>query len=185
MIQISRRHLLLTSAAGLVLAAGGLPAFAQAKKIKVAAIYTVPVEQQWVSRIHKALNAAVARGDIEYSFSENVSNTDYERVMREYAQKGTDLIVGEAFAVERAARKVANDFPKTAFLIGSSFGPKSQGISEPVARSSPPTYPAVAPPPPPAPSPSPSASASRPSRCAPRASSSASRRPPARARRVG
>ena len=27
-------------------------------KVKVAAIYTVPVEQQWVSRIHKALNAA-------------------------------------------------------------------------------------------------------------------------------
>ena len=39
-------------------------------KVKVAAIYTVPVEQQWVSRIHKALNAAKARGEIEYSFSE-------------------------------------------------------------------------------------------------------------------
>jgi hypothetical protein len=35
--------------------------------MKVAAIYTVPVEQQWVSRIHKALNAAVARGEIEYN----------------------------------------------------------------------------------------------------------------------
>ena len=34
-------------------------------KVKVAAIYTVPVEQQWVSRIHKALNAAKARGEIE------------------------------------------------------------------------------------------------------------------------
>ncbi len=52
-------------------------------KVKVAAIYTVPVEQQWVSRIHKALNASKARGEIEYSFSENVANTDYERVMRE------------------------------------------------------------------------------------------------------
>jgi hypothetical protein len=40
-------------------------------KVKVAAIYTVPVEQQWVSRIHKALNAAKARGEIEYSFYEN------------------------------------------------------------------------------------------------------------------
>jgi uracil phosphoribosyltransferase len=35
-------------------------------KLKVAAIYTVPVEQQWVSRIHKALKAAEARGEIEY-----------------------------------------------------------------------------------------------------------------------
>ena len=63
-------------------------------KVKVAAIYTVPVEQQWVSRIHKALNAAKARGEIEYSFSENVANTDYERVMREYSEQGNHLLVG-------------------------------------------------------------------------------------------
>lgn len=56
-------------------------ALAQAK-LKVAAIYTVPFEQQWVSRLHKALKAAEARGDIEYKASENVSNADYERVMR-------------------------------------------------------------------------------------------------------
>ena len=59
---------------------------AVADKIKVAAIYTLPVEQQWISRIHKALNTAAQRGDIEYTFSENVANTDYERVMREYAE---------------------------------------------------------------------------------------------------
>ena len=68
------------------LAALPLPALAQAK-LKVAAIYTVPVEQQWVSRIDKALKAAVARGEIEYVFSENVANADYERVMRQYAEK--------------------------------------------------------------------------------------------------
>ena len=56
----------------------------------------------------KALKAAVARGEIEYVFSENVANADYERVMREYATGGSQLILGEAFAVEAAARKVAN-----------------------------------------------------------------------------
>ena len=92
-------------------------------KVKVAAIYTVPVEQQWASRIHKALNAAKARGEIEYSFSENVANTDYERVMREYSEQGNHLLVGEVFGVERAARKVAKDYPSTSYLMGSSFGP--------------------------------------------------------------
>ena len=96
---------------------------AVADKIKVAAIYTLPVEQQWISRIHKALNTAAQRGDIEYTFSENVANTDYERVMREYAEQGQQLIVGEVFGLERAARKVAKDYKKTAFLMGSSFGP--------------------------------------------------------------
>src|SRR5262245_14956520 len=85
---------------------GATPGLAQ-QKLKVAAIYTVPVEQQWVSRIHKALDAAKARGEIEYVFSENVTNADYERVMRQYAEQGNTLIVGEAFAVEAAARKVA------------------------------------------------------------------------------
>jgi len=38
-------------------------------------------------------------------------------------EAGHKLIVGEAFAVEDAARAVAKDYPNTAFLIGSSFKP--------------------------------------------------------------
>ena len=111
------------AAAALALAAPGL-AFAQAK-LKVAAVYTVPFEQQWVGRLHKALKAAEARGEIEYKASENVTNADYERVMREYATGGNQLIVGEAFAVEAAARKVAKDFPKIVVpdgLVGQAAG---------------------------------------------------------------
>ena len=102
---------------------------AAAEKIKVAAIYTLPVEQQWISRIHKALNTAAERGSIDYTYSESVANTDYERVMREYAEQGQNLIVGEVFGLERAARKVAKDYPETAFLMGSSFGPVGPNFS--------------------------------------------------------
>ena len=115
-------------AAALSLAGGASVALAQAK-LKVAAVYTVPVEQQWVSRIHKALNAAKDRGEIEYVFSEKVANADYERVMREFAEKGNQLIVGESFAVEAAARKVAKDYPKTAFLMGSSGKPQAPNFA--------------------------------------------------------
>jgi basic membrane protein A len=117
-----RRHLLAAAVLSALLASP--LAHAQAK-LKVAAIYTVPVEQQWVSRIDKALKAAVARGEIEYVFSENVTNADYERVMRGYAEKGHTLIVGESFAVEAAARKVAKDYPKVSFLMGSSGKPQA------------------------------------------------------------
>ncbi|WP_257098973.1 BMP family protein [Pseudovibrio flavus] len=97
--------------------------------LKVAAIYTVPVEQQWVGRIHQALKAAEEAGQIEYVFSENTANTDYERVMREYAEAGHQLIVGESFAVERAARAVAAEYPEVAFLMGSSFGPEEPNFA--------------------------------------------------------
>lgn len=128
-MSLTRRHTLtLALATSAVLAAGASPVFAQAK-MKVAAIYTVPVEQQWVSRIDKALKAAVARGEIEYVFSENVANADYERVMRQYAEKGNTLIVGESFAVEAAARKVAKDYPKVSFLMGSSGKPQAPNFS--------------------------------------------------------
>ena len=99
------------------------------KKIKVAAIYSVPYEQQWVGRIHQAFKAAEARGEIEYKSTESIANADYERVVREYAMKGQDLIVGEAFPVEAAMRKVARDFPKTAFLMGSSGKPQQPNFS--------------------------------------------------------
>ena len=120
---VSRRRLLKTAGATAAMATLGTwphRLFAQ-EPLSVAAIYTVPVEQQWVSRIHKAANAAKEDGRISYVFSENVSNNDYERVMREYAEAGHKLIIGEVFAVEDAARTVADDYPETAFLMGSSF----------------------------------------------------------------
>jgi len=122
----SRRLMLVAVAFAATIMSAGV---SMAQVTKVAAIYTLPVEQQWISRIHIALNAAMERGEIEYVYSENVANTDYERVMREYADAGQQLIVGEAFGLERAARKVAEDYTDTAFLMGSSFGPSGDNFS--------------------------------------------------------
>jgi basic membrane protein A len=127
---LARRRVLTlgVAAAGLFVMSGWAHA-QDAAKLKVAAVYTVPVEQQWVSRIHKALTAARDKGEIEYVFSENVNNADYERVLRQYAEQGNKLILGEAFAVESAARKVAKDYPETAFLMGSSGKPQKPNFS--------------------------------------------------------
>jgi len=119
---LSRRHMLLASGAALA-SAGFVGRVRAAEPIKVAGIYTVPVEQQWVSRIHKAAEAARAAGTVAYTYTENVTNTDYPRVMREYAESGVQLIVGEIFGVETEAREVAAEYPNVAFLLGSSFMP--------------------------------------------------------------
>lgn len=124
------RRQTLVLAAALVAVVALTPGLSMAQaKLKVAAVYTVPFEQQWVSRLHTALKAAEARGEIEYKASENVSNADYERVMREYATGGIQLILGEVFGVEAAARKVAKDFPKVSFLMGSSGKPVAPNFS--------------------------------------------------------
>ena len=120
---IGRRALLLGGAlavAAAVLTVGGA---AQAEKIKVAGIYTQPIQQKWDARLHLALTAAQEAGEIDYVFSEKVANTDYVRVLREYAESGVDLVVGEAFGISREARAVADDYPKVAFLMGDPFKP--------------------------------------------------------------
>ncbi|KQT85623.1 BMP family protein [Aurantimonas sp. Leaf443] len=120
---ISRRTLLAAGgAAGLALALPGRLASA-AETVKVAGIHASPVENAWNSRLHEALQQAAKDGAIDYVFSEGVAGTDYARAMREYADGGAKLIVGESYAVEAEARQVAADYPDTAFLMGSSGGP--------------------------------------------------------------
>ncbi len=119
---ISRRRVLLGGAA--IGFAANLPRAVLAQEpLKMAGIYTVPVEQQWVSRIHIAAEALKAAGTVDYSYTENVANTDYPRVMREYCEAGVKLIVGEIFGAEAEAREVAAEYPDVAFLLGSSFMP--------------------------------------------------------------
>ena len=117
---MNRRGLLATGAAF-----GTLPLFAprvraQTAPVKVAGLHASPVENAWNSVLHAAMLEADAEGAIEYTFSEGVAGTDYPRAMREYAEAGNVLIVGESYAVEREARQVAGDYPETAFLMGSS-----------------------------------------------------------------
>ncbi|ABR64110.1 BMP family ABC transporter substrate-binding protein [Sinorhizobium medicae] len=116
-LMMSRRNVL---ASGLALGVSAFAPAVRAAPIKVAGIHASPVENAWNSVLHKALQDAAAEGAIEYVFSEGVSGTDYPRAMREYAEQGVRLIIGEAYAVEKQARDVAADYPETAFVLGSS-----------------------------------------------------------------
>ena len=120
---LSRRDLLELGALGL--AATMLPGqvLAQDKKLKVAAIFATPTEEPWVHQIHVALQRAEKELSIEYKWSEKVQTADFSRVMREYAQGGYELVLGDAFAAERESRRTAKQFPKVAFLFGSGAGP--------------------------------------------------------------
>ena len=120
---ISRRSLIAAGGTALLAPALLSSRALAADPIKMAGIYTVPVEQQWVSRIHIAAEAAKAAGAVDYTYTENVANTDYPRVMREYCEAGIKLIVGEAFGAEAEAREVCAEYPDVAFLLGSSFLP--------------------------------------------------------------
>ena len=126
-LMINRREFAVGGAA-LITAMSSLPVLASGK-LKVAGIYTVPTQQKWVARLHLALDAAAKRGEIDYVYSESTANTDYVRVMREYCDSGVNMIVGEAFGISKEARKVADDYPEIAFLMGDPFKPHGNNFS--------------------------------------------------------
>ena len=102
-----------------------------AKPFKIAAIFQTAIEEPWDGVIHKAcLKVQKEMGNIEYEFTEKIAAADFEKVLREYAERGFDLIVGDAFlAGEDPARRIAKDYPEIAFAFGSEFGPVAPNFS--------------------------------------------------------
>jgi basic membrane lipoprotein Med (substrate-binding protein (PBP1-ABC) superfamily) len=103
----------------------------EAKSFKIAAIFQTAIEEPWDGVIHQAcLKVQKEMGNIEYEFTEKIAAADFEKVLREYAERGFDLIVGDAFlAGEDPARRVAKDYPNIAFAFGSEFGPVAPNFS--------------------------------------------------------
>jgi basic membrane lipoprotein Med (substrate-binding protein (PBP1-ABC) superfamily) len=99
------------------------PASGTGATLRVAAVFETPIEEPWVNQIHVALVKAKEEMGIEYTWSESVKSADFARVMREYAEGGYQLIMGDSFGAERIARRVAADYPDVAFVFGSGIGP--------------------------------------------------------------
>lgn len=102
----------------------------QASKLKVFAAFATPIEEPWDGVIHEALLAAEGRGEIQYTWTDNIGYSgDMERVLREVAEQRPDIIFGDAFGNEEAVRRVAREFPRIAFVFGSGLGPSEPNLS--------------------------------------------------------
>jgi len=103
---------------------------AEAKNIKMAAVFQTPIEEPWDGAVHQGCIEASKELNVPYEFTEKVGAADFERVLREYAERGFDLIVGDAFlAGEEPVRRVAKDYPNIAFAFGSEYKPQEPNLS--------------------------------------------------------
>ncbi len=102
-----------------------------AAKIKVFGAYATPLEEPWDRVIHAALLAAKDKGDIDYTWADNIGYAgDMERVLREEATKNKpDIIIGDAFGNRDGVAKVASEFPAIAFVFGSDGGPQNPNLA--------------------------------------------------------
>lgn len=89
--------------------------------VSVFGVYATPLEEPWDGAIHAALTAVEEDGKITYDQVDDLGTADeMERALRDIiATEDPDVIVGDAFAAEDAVRKVAKEFPDTAFVFGS------------------------------------------------------------------
>ena len=122
-LSVNRRQLIGLGALGAAaLALPGRRALG-ADPLRIAGVFGTPIEEPWVNQIHVALLKAKGELGVEYIWSENVKASDFGRVLREHAQKGANLVMGDAFTDEEASRRAAKAYPKVAFVMGSGIGP--------------------------------------------------------------
>ena len=119
--------LLLSACGGSAASSGG----GDGDAVTVFGAYATQIEEPWDGVIHSALLAEQEAGRIEYTFTDDIGYAgDMERVLRETAeQERPDIIFGDAFGNEEAARAVAADYPDIAFVFGSGGGPAEPNFS--------------------------------------------------------
>ena len=99
----------------------GAVAGAEAEALKVAMVLPGPItDNDWNSVGYNGLQAAAKALGVEVAYSENVSDADAERILRDYASRGYGLIFAHSFSFGDAALNVAGDFPKTIFMAGTA-----------------------------------------------------------------
>lgn len=118
-----RGFVAMAAAGGLAMALFGSQAALAQDTLKIAAIFSTPIEEPWVNQVHEALLKAEEELGVEYKWAESVPSADYARVLRQFARDGYGMISGDAFAAEDVTRRVAREFPEVAFVMGSGQGP--------------------------------------------------------------
>lgn len=97
-----------------------MPAAAQ-QPLKIAMILPGPIsDNDWNAGGYNGLQAAGKALGVEVAYSENVTDADAERVMRDYASRGYGLIFAHSFSYGDAVLNVAADFPGTTFMAGTA-----------------------------------------------------------------
>jgi basic membrane protein A len=106
--------------------ARAIRAIAQEETLKAAWVYVGPVSDDgWTAAHDEGRKAVVAAfpDKIETAYAESIPEApaDAERVIRDFAQKGNQLIFTTSFGYMRPTINVAKDFPDTVFIHISGF----------------------------------------------------------------
>jgi simple sugar transport system substrate-binding protein/basic membrane protein A len=86
-------------------------------------------DNSWNEAGYNAAQALGAKG-VKVAFSENVGEGDAQRVIREYAEEGYQMIVAHSFGYQDAVFAVAPEYPDTNFAWGGGIGRTDVNIAD-------------------------------------------------------
>ena len=120
----------------------GLPmphALAAPKKWRVALVLPGSISDKGFNEVaYRGLQQIHDKLGAETAFSENTPMANYERVIREFAEEGNDVIICRGLEFDDLARKIAPDYPKQFFIVSDGHdlsGPNFASV-EPRTRDS-------------------------------------------------
>jgi len=88
---------------------------------KIAMVMPGPInDNDWNSVGYNGLKKAGDELKVEIAYSENVTDADAVRVLRDYASRGYNLIFAHSFSFGSATLEVAQDFPNVIFMAGTA-----------------------------------------------------------------
>jgi basic membrane lipoprotein Med (substrate-binding protein (PBP1-ABC) superfamily) len=97
---------------------------------KIAVLFMGPTtDQSWNQLGLDGVKKAKEDCGIDYSFTENVKQTEFEETMRNYAQQGYSTIIGHSGTFTEAAKKVAGEFPDKKFVVVNSISGNGSNMS--------------------------------------------------------
>ena len=109
----------------------GLSAAAPKNKVHIALIVESTVDDKgWCQSMHDAIKAvqkAYGPALVDYSYSEKMKPVDAGSAARQYAAKKFDIIICHGAQYKNLVLEMANEFPTTTFVFGTSgeVGPKN------------------------------------------------------------
>jgi len=110
-------------------AAAEEPAMEESKG-KIAAILTGPWDDNsWNEAAYIALGAMEAAG-YETGYSESVAESDIQRVLREYADEGYQMIVAHSFGYGDGAFEVAEEYPEVNFAWAGGIMTTADNVAD-------------------------------------------------------
>lgn len=126
MRRLASRYLSLVAAATAAVLAGGAGVAEAAKLKAVLLVESIANDGSFNQPAVAALKKLAASGDVEFEIREKLADpTAAEPVIRLYASRGYDLVIGHGIGLSAPILKVAKEFPKTHFT--ASAGPDLAG----------------------------------------------------------